>query len=97
MDVSRFGSADEVLRVAAAHQERCALAAQGAKQLAELEMQIATLEGQQKELTAALEDPAAYDAGGNAVAINRDLAAVCDNLERLNAEWEKATSLEPAS
>jgi ATP-binding cassette subfamily F protein 3 len=68
-----------------------------AKQLAELEMQIATLEGQQKELTAALEDPAAYEAGGNAVAINRDLAAVCDNLERLNAEWEKATSLESAS
>src|SRR3954468_4623074 len=67
------------------------------KQLAELEMQIAALEGQQKELTAALEDPAAYEAGGNAVAINRDLAAVCDNLERLNAEWEKATSVEAAT
>ena len=64
-----------------------------AKRLAELEMQIAALEGQQKELTAALEDPAAYETGGCAVAVNRDLAAVCDHLERLNAEWEKATAL----
>ena len=42
----------------------------------ELEMQIATLEGQQKELTAELEDPAAYEPGGRAVAINRELSAV---------------------
>jgi ATP-binding cassette, subfamily F, member 3 len=63
-----------------------------AKHVAELEMKIATLEGQQKELTAALEDPAAYEAGGRAVVINRDLAAVCDDLDRLNAEWEKATA-----
>ena len=30
-------------------------------------MKIAALEGQQKELVAGLEDPAAYEAGGNAV------------------------------
>ncbi len=66
-----------------------------ARHISELEMKIATLEGQQKELTAALEDPAAYETGGKAVAINRDLAAVCDHLERLNAEWEKTTAVEP--
>jgi ATP-binding cassette, subfamily F, member 3 len=63
------------------------------KHLADLEMQIAALEGRQKELTAALEDPAAYEPGGCAVAVNRDLAAVCDQLGRLNAEWEEATAL----
>jgi ATP-binding cassette subfamily F protein 3 len=63
-----------------------------ATRIAELEMQIATLEGQQKELTAALEDPAAYETGGRAVSINRDLSAVCDNLQRLTSEWEKVTA-----
>src|SRR5204863_8762708 len=40
----------------------------------ELEMKIAELEGQQKELAAALQDPAAYQPGGRATAINRDLS-----------------------
>ncbi|MEY2439173.1 MAG: hypothetical protein QOI34_558, partial [Verrucomicrobiota bacterium] len=61
------------------------------KRLHELEMKIATLEGQQKELVAALEDPAAYEAGGGAVTINRELAAVSNHLLRLTAEWEKIT------
>lgn len=56
-----------------------------------LEMKIACLEGQQKQLVAALEDPAAYEAGGRAVAINRELAAVADNLSRLTSEWESVT------
>jgi len=63
----------------------------------DLEMQIATREGRQKELTAELEDPAAYEPGGRAVAINRELSAVSAELERLTAEWEKATAeLAPA-
>ncbi|HJT81541.1 MAG TPA: ATP-binding cassette domain-containing protein [Chthoniobacterales bacterium] len=53
-----------------------------------LEMKIAALEGQQKELVAALEDPAAYEPGGRAVSINRELAAVTDDLSRLTNEWE---------
>jgi ATP-binding cassette, subfamily F, member 3 len=61
------------------------------KRVHDLEMQIATLEGQQKELTAELEDPAAYEQGGRAVAINRELAAVTHELERLTKGWEKAT------
>ncbi len=77
--------------------ERAKAEREKARRLAELEMQIATLEGEQKELAAALEDPAAYEAGGRAVAINRDLAAVCENLERLNSEWEKASASDPAA
>jgi len=57
-----------------------------------LEMKIAALEGQQKELVAALEDPAAYEPGGRAVAINRELSAVTDDLARLTHEWENVTT-----
>jgi ATP-binding cassette subfamily F protein 3 len=62
------------------------------KRLHELEMRIAALEGQQKELVAALEDPAAYEPGGGATAINRDLSGVVDDLARLTAEWETVTA-----
>ena len=58
----------------------------------ELEMKIAALEGQQKELAAALENPAAYEPGGNAIAINRDLSALAAQLARLTAEWESIAS-----
>jgi ATP-binding cassette subfamily F protein 3 len=58
----------------------------------DLEMQIASLEGRQKELAAELENPAAYEPGGRAVAINRELAAVTHELERLTAGWEMATA-----
>ncbi|MGA7274681.1 MAG: ABC-F family ATP-binding cassette domain-containing protein, partial [Candidatus Udaeobacter sp.] len=58
------------------------------KRVHELETKIAALEEQQKELAAALEDPAAYQQGGNATAINRDLSAVAYDLTRLTAEWE---------
>jgi ATP-binding cassette subfamily F protein 3 len=57
-----------------------------------LEMKIAALEGQQKEFVAALEDPAAYETGGRAVSINRELAAVTADLARLTREWETATA-----
>jgi len=56
------------------------------------EMKIAALEGQQKELAAALEDPAAYTPSGQATAINRDLSAVAHDLARLMAEWESVTA-----
>jgi hypothetical protein len=51
------------------------------------------LEGQQKELVAALEDPAAYARGGHATAINRDLSALSHDLARLTAEWESVTAI----
>jgi ATP-binding cassette, subfamily F, member 3 len=59
----------------------------------ELETKIAALEGQQKELTAALENPAAYTPGGRAMAINRDLSALSHDLARLTAEWESVSAL----
>jgi ATP-binding cassette subfamily F protein 3 len=62
------------------------------KRVHELETKIAALEGQQKELAAALEDPATYQPGGTAVAINRDLSAVSHDLARLTAEWESVTA-----
>ncbi len=62
------------------------------KRAQELEMQIATLEGRQKELTAELEDPAAYEPGGRAVAINRELSAVSAELARLTSDWESTTA-----
>jgi ATP-binding cassette subfamily F protein 3 len=62
------------------------------KRVHELETKIAALEEQQKELAAALEDPAAYQPGGSATAINRDLSAVAYDLTRLTAEWENVTA-----
>src|SRR5437867_3462695 len=60
------------------------------KRVHELETKIAALEGQQKELAAALEDPATYQPGGSATTINRDLSSVADDLARLTREWESA-------
>ena len=40
-------------------------------------MKISALEGQQKELAAALEDPTAYEPGGP---INRELSSLVDDL-----------------
>src|SRR5437762_239804 len=62
------------------------------KRVHELETKIATLEAHQKELAAALEDPAVYTPGGRATAINRDLSAVAHDLARLTAEWENVTN-----
>ena len=59
------------------------------KRIHELEAEIAALEGRQKELAAALEDPAVYQSGGRATTINRDLSVVAHDLARLTAEWEK--------
>jgi ATP-binding cassette subfamily F protein 3 len=63
------------------------------KRVHELEAKIAALEGQQKELAAALEDPAAYTPGGRATAINSDLSALSHDLARLTSEWESVTAM----
>jgi len=62
------------------------------KQVHELEIKIAALEDQQKQLAAALEDPATYEPGGSAIAINRDLFSVANDLARLTREWETVTA-----
>ncbi len=63
------------------------------KHVHELEMQIATLEGRQNELTAELEKPETYDAGGAVMELNRELLAISNELEGLTAQWEAATAL----
>src|SRR4051812_865077 len=59
--------------------------------IATLEMQVMTLESRQKEIASLLEQPEAYEAGGNAMALNRELGTVSTELQRLTAEWEKLT------
>ena len=56
-----------------------------------LERKIADLETRQKELVAELENPASYEPGGNAVAINRELSDVTQRLGEVTAEWETAS------
>jgi ATP-binding cassette subfamily F protein 3 len=63
------------------------------RRVQELEMQIAALEGREKELAAQLEDPAVYEPGGHVMEINRELAAVTGEKERLTAEWETASEM----
>ena len=63
--------------------------------VASLEMQIATLEGKQRDLTAELEKPETYESGGRAVEINRDLMTVAENLARVTAEWEALAPINP--
>ncbi len=67
------------------------------KRLHEIETRIATLEAHQKELVAALEDPAVYGTGGRAVSINRELSNVTADLALLTNEWETATAAEVTS
>ena len=62
------------------------------KRLHELEMEIAALEARQKELAAALEDPTAYEQGGRATAINRELSSLAGDIAGLTTEWENATA-----
>jgi hypothetical protein len=65
------------------------------RKIEEIEMQIATLEGKQRDLTAELEKPETYAAGGAATRLNRDLMAVADDLARLNAAWEALSARAP--
>ena len=66
------------------------------KRARELEMHIMSLEGRQRELTAELEKPETYAAGGNAMELNREMLAVSDELERTTKEWEALAEQAPA-
>jgi ATP-binding cassette, subfamily F, member 3 len=55
-----------------------------------LEMEIASLEEKQKEMTAELEKPETYQQPGRAMEINRELIYVQDRLAELTPEWEAA-------
>ncbi len=69
-----------------------------ARKVQELEMHILSLEGRQKELAAELEKPETYEAGGNAIQLNRELSAVKEEMERVTREWEAlAAAGEPSA
>jgi ATP-binding cassette subfamily F protein 3 len=70
---------------------------EAAQKISNLEMQILHLEGRQKDLVAALEQPEAYEAGGNASNLNRELAGVARDLQRVTAEWEKLAVVAPVA
>ena len=65
------------------------------KAVAALETRIIELEKRQAELTAVLEDPATYGDAGRAVAVNRELMDLVDELARVNAEWESEAAKIP--
>lgn len=65
------------------------------KQVTALEQKINQLETKQKELTVELEKPDTYGKPGAAVAINRELMEITNELEKVHREWEAtATQLE---
>ncbi len=55
-----------------------------------LEAHIQDLEKRQHELVTALEDQATYANPAQALALNRELSHVVEDLEQANAEWESA-------
>ncbi len=59
------------------------------KRVRDLETQIAMLESRQKELTAELEKPETYNAGGAVMQLNRELLAVTEDLARATQEWSE--------
>ena len=62
------------------------------KRVHALEQRILALECRQKAVTAELEKPESYAAGGNAMTLNRELMTIADDLEKANAEWEAAAA-----
>jgi ATP-binding cassette subfamily F protein 3 len=57
-----------------------------------LEAEIQELEIRQTELIAELEKPETYDKPGAAVAVNRELMDLQEQLAQLNPEWERAAT-----
>jgi len=57
-----------------------------------LEKQIQELEMRQAEITADLEKPETYQAGGKAMELNREFKHNADDLAELTVEWEEAAS-----
>ena len=57
----------------------------------EIEKQVAVLETRHKEIVALMESPETY-AGGDVVALNRELLETTERLDRLNEEWADASA-----
>ncbi|MDR2676028.1 MAG: ABC-F family ATP-binding cassette domain-containing protein [Opitutaceae bacterium] len=61
-------------------------------EVARLEKDVTGLEARQAELTAALEAPETYADHGKALALNRELTAVVDQLQAMTEAWEEAAT-----
>ena len=57
-----------------------------------LEFRIQNLEKRQHEIVTALEDQATYNDAARALALNRELSTVVEDLEKANSEWETAAT-----
>jgi ATP-binding cassette subfamily F protein 3 len=58
----------------------------------ELEKRIQDLEKRQAEITAELEKPETYQAGGEAMKLNREFRHNADEIAELTPQWEAAAS-----
>ena len=57
-----------------------------------MEKEITRLEQKQKELAAELENPKTYDQPGRAVAVNRELSTITEDLKSASVDWERAAA-----
>jgi ATP-binding cassette subfamily F protein 3 len=87
----RYKTKEQKRREAEERQARSNARKEYQQRVAVIEAEILRLETRQKELTAALEDPASYS-NGTAAKLNRELADVTASLEHLNQEWTSVTS-----
>lgn len=88
----RSARREERRRRAEAIRERSRRLRQLSARVQELEDRIHQLELRQRELTAALEDPATYGDTARAVQAGNQLKAVLEELDRLHAAWEPAAT-----
>ncbi len=75
-------------------EERAAVSAARKKaqaRVGDIEKQVAALEVRHKEIVALMESPETY-AGGDVVALNRELLETTERLDRLNEEWADASA-----
>ena len=63
------------------------------RQVEKLEAQIATKENEKKSLEEKLAEPEIYSNGESAKEVQRKIAALAEELESLNAEWESAAEM----
>lgn len=87
---SVFKSKEQKRAEAEARQARSRLRKEQEEVIAKWEAKVSALENRQKEIVAALENPDTYADGGKAVALNRDLLHVQEELEAVTAKWENA-------
>jgi ATP-binding cassette subfamily F protein 3 len=95
-DAPRYKTKEQKRAEAEERQARSRARKEREQRVAAMEEEILRLETRQKELTAAIGDPASY-ANGSAAKLNRELSDVTRSLEHLNREWESLALPEEAA